>query len=261
MNLSFTRGTARITSIHSITSTKTAPPKINHSLEAANKRKQLLARPGLLGVKRGMISWYSDDGKQSAATVVEIDLCEVVQNKTVDSDGYYAVQLGQGTKLKNVTMQLLKHCENAGVSPKKHLAEFRVRDAAGLIPTGTEITADYFAVGQKVDCQSISKGKGFAGVMKRHNFAGLRASHGVSVSHRSAGSMGATQDPGRILPGKKMAGHMGVESRTILNNQVLYTDGANGILVIKGQIAGPNGCFVKISDSKRIYGKCEDGSR
>lgn len=259
--LVFSRGAARITSIHTVTSAKTEEPKRFHSLESANLRKQLLARPGILGVKRGMISWYTDDGKQLAATVVEIDLCEVLQNKTVETDGYYAVQLGQGTKLKNVTAQILKHCEKAGVSPKKHIAEFRVRDESGLIPPGVEITANYFAVGQKVDCQSISKGKGFAGVMKRHNFGGLRATHGVSKAHRSAGSMGATQDPGRILPGKKMAGHMGVESRTILNNEVLHADGEAGILVIKGQIAGPNGCFVKISDAKRIYGKSKDGSR
>ncbi|CAK7895096.1 54S ribosomal protein L9, mitochondrial [[Candida] anglica] len=259
--MSFTRGVARLTSIHTVTSTKTVAPKINHSLEMANTRKQLLERPGLLGVKRGMLSWYTNDGKQLAATVVEVDSCEVLQNKTLDKEGFFAVQLGHGTKMKNVTAQLLKHCERAGVAPKQDIREFRVRDASGLIPEGTEITADYFAVGQKVDCQSVSKGKGFAGVMKRHGFKGLRASHGVSKAHRSAGSMGATQSPGRVLPGKKMAGRMGGDSRTVLNNEILHADGANGILVIKGQIAGPNGCLVKISDAKRLYGKCEDGSR
>jgi large subunit ribosomal protein L3 len=257
----FRRGAAQLTSLHAVTSAKTEPPPRFHSLEMANKRRQLLERPGLLTYKRGMISWFTNDGKQLAATVLEVDLCEVLQNKTLSLDGYYAVQLGQGTKLKNVTAQLLKHCQKAGVSPKKHIAEFRVRDASGLIPEGTEVTADYFAVGQKVDCQSISKGKGFAGVMKRHGFAGLRATHGVSKAHRSAGSMGATQDPGRVLPGKKMAGHMGVNLRTVLNNEVLYTDGAHGILVVKGQVAGPRGCVVKVADAKRLYGKSEDGSR
>ena len=141
----FRRGAAQLTSLHAVTSAKTEPPPRFHSLEMANKRRQLLERPGLLTYKRGMISWFTNDGKQLAATVLEVDLCEVLQNKTLSLDGYYAVQLGQGTKLKNVTAQLLKHCQKAGVSPKKHIAEFRVRDASGLIPEGTEVTADYFA--------------------------------------------------------------------------------------------------------------------
>ena len=251
----FTRGVAQITSIHAITSTKTKVPKVNHSLELSNLRKNLLGRPGLLGIKRGMITWFTDDGKQFPATVVEIDSCEVIKNKTVDSDGYWSVMLGQIDKLKNVDRNNLKLFENAGTSPKQHISEFRVRDETGLIPVGTELTADYFAVGQLVDVQGTSKGKGFAGVMKRHNFGGLRASHGVSKAHRHGGGSGGNQDPGRVLPGKKMPGRMGGKPTTVYNNEVLHADKESGILVIKGQIPGANKSFVKINDAKKLYGQ------
>lgn len=252
--INFTRNAAQLTSIHAIPSVKTNVNTKNHSLEASNLRKMLLERPGLLGIKRGMITWFTEDGKQFAATVVEIDSCEVIQNKTIETHGYNSVLLGQIDKLKNISPKNLVKFQEAQVSPKANIAEFRIREANGTIPVGTELRADYFAPGQLVDVKSVSKGKGFAGVMKRHGFGGLNASHGVSKAHRSAGSTGATQDPGRVLPGKKMAGRMGGRNCTSINNQVLFADGDNGILILKGQIPGPNKCFVKISDSKKLYG-------
>lgn len=252
--MTFSRGAAQLTSIHAIPSLKTTPPKINHTLEASNLRKKLTERPGLLGIKQGMITWFTNDGKEFAATVIEINSCEVIANKTVDTDGYNAVLLGQVDKLKNVSTKQLHKFEQAGVSPKANLGEFRIREASGIIPVGTELKADFFAVGQLVDVKGVSKGKGFAGVMKRHGFHGLNASHGVSKAHRSAGASGGNQDPGRVLPGKKMAGRMGGKSSTSMNNEVLFVDGENGILIVKGQIPGPKKGYVKISDSKKLYG-------
>lgn len=252
---SFLRFVARIPSVHSVTSMRTPTPVLNHSVVKANERKQLLSRPGLLGIKRDMISWYTEKGEQYAATVIEVDACEVLANKTSTEYGYTSVLLGQIDKTKNVAPSTRSICKLAGVSPKANLAEFRVRTDEGLIPPGVELTADYFAVGQLVDVQATTKGKGFAGVMKRHGYSGLPASHGVSVSHRSAGSMGPSQDPGRVLPGKPMAGRMGGKSATAQNLEVLSADGEAGILVIKGHIPGPKGTFVKISDAKKAYGK------
>lgn len=255
MPLTFSRGAARITSIHSVPLAITAKPKINHCLALSNERKSLLERPGLLGIKRGMITWFTEAGEQFGATVLEIDSCEVISTKSIGKDGYSSVKLGQIDKLKNVSLFTLRICEEAGVTPKANFGDFRIRTDEGLIQPGVELTADYFAVGQLVDVKSVSKGKGFAGVMKRHGFKGLRATHGVSLAHRSAGSMGATQDPGRVLPGKKMAGRMGGRNCTVFNNQVLHTDGEAGILVVKGQVPGPKGCFVKIADAKKLYGQ------
>ncbi|KAG7194428.1 54S ribosomal protein L9, mitochondrial [Scheffersomyces spartinae] len=253
--LAFVRNIAQLTSLRSIPAARTEPKPVNHSLELSNQRKKLLARPGLLGTKRGMISWFTDDGKHYAATVIEIESCEVLANKTVDSDGYTSVLLGQIDKMKNISNGRLKLFENAGVSPKRNIGEFRVRDESGLMEPGTELTADYFAVGQMVDVMGVTKGKGFAGVMKRHGFKGLRATHGVSKAHRSAGSTGPSQDPGRVLPLKKMAGRMGGKNSTAQNLEVLYANGEAGILVVKGQIPGPNKAFIKIRDSKSLYGK------
>lgn len=254
-NLNFTRGVAQITSVHSIPLLRTEAPKINHCLASSNERKVLLSRPGVLGIKKGMVSWYTKTGSFYAATVLEIDSCEVIENKTIEKDGYASVLLGHIDKLKNVLPNMVKKCEAAGVSPKAHFAEFRVRTDDCLIEPGIELKADYFAEGQFVDVQAVTKGKGFAGVMKRHGFKGLPATHGVSKAHRSAGSMGPTQDPGRVLPGKKMAGRMGGKSCVTQNLEVLHVDGDNGILVVKGQIPGTNGSHVKISDAKKLYGK------
>lgn len=251
----FTRGVAQLTSLHAVPSLKTTPPDINHSLAASNERKSLLARPGLLGIKRGMITWFTEKGEQHAATVIEIDSCEVVAHKTMATDGYNSVLLGQIDKLKNISEKNLRKFEQAGVSPKAHTAEFRIRDETGLIPIGTELTADYFAPGQLVDIMGVTKGKGFAGPMKRHGFSGLSATHGVSLAHRSHGAMGGNQTPGRVLPGKKMAGRMGGKNCTMFNGEVLYSNGEEGILVIKGQIPGPNKAYVKIRDAVKLYGK------
>ncbi|SGZ51993.1 CIC11C00000002107 [Sungouiella intermedia] len=253
--LILSRGAARIVSVHSIPLTITPQPKINHCLALSNERKSLLERPGLLGIKRGMITWFTESGELYGATVLEIDSCEVVSNTSVEKDGYSSVKLGHVDKLKNVSKFTRQICEEAGVTPKANFGEFRVRTNEGLIQPGVELTADYFAIGQLVDVKAVSKGKGFAGVMKRHGFKGLRATHGVSLAHRSAGSMGATQDPGRVLPGKKMAGRMGGRNCTTFNNEILHADGEAGILVVKGQVPGPKGCFVKIADAKKLYGQ------
>lgn len=234
---------------------RTPTPILNHSVVKANERRQMLARPGLLGIKRDMITWYTPNGEQVAATIIEIDSCEVLANKSATEYGYSSVLLGQIDKMKKVPPAVRSTCKKAGVSPKTNLGEFRVRTDEGLIPPGVELTADYFAVGQLIDVQGTTKGKGFAGVMKRHGFAGLPASHGVSVSHRSAGSMGPSQDPGRVLPGKKMAGRMGGKSCVMHNLEVLSADGDAGLLVVRGHIPGPKGSFVKVRDAKKIYGK------
>lgn len=253
--LILSRGAARIVSVHSVPLAITALPKINHCLALSNERKSLLERPGLLGIKRGMITWFTETGELYGATVLEIDSCEVISNTSTETDGYSSVKLGHVDKLKNISNFTLRICEEAGVTPKANFGEFRVRTDEGLIEPGVELTADYFAVGQLVDVKAVSKGKGFAGVMKRHGFKGLRATHGVSLAHRSAGSMGATQDPGRVLPGKKMAGRMGGRNCTTFNNEILHADGDAGILVVKGQVPGPKGCFVKVADAKKLYGK------
>lgn len=256
--LTFSRGAARITSVHAIPLVRTPQQSINHSLEMSNRRKCLLSRPGLLGIKRGMILWFTDAGEQFAATVIEIDNCEVVGTTSTDVDGFSSVKVGHIDKMKNVLRHARKICEDAGVSPKANFGQFRVRTDDGLIAPGVELKADYFAVGQLVDVKGVTKGKGFAGVMKRHGFKGLRATHGVSKAHRSAGSMGATQDPGRVLPGKKMAGRMGGKNCTVHNNTVLHADGDAGILIVKGQIPGPNRSYVRITDAKKVYGQSLD---
>lgn len=252
--ITFKRGAAQITSLHAIPSIRTTPPVKNHSLEASNLRKRLLERCGLLGVKRGMITWYTDKGEQFGATVIEIDSCEVIENKIAENDGYDSVTLGHIDKLKNLSPKVLPKFEKAGVSPKANIGEFRIRGNEGHIPEGTELRADHFKIGQLVDVRGITKGKGFAGVMKRHGFKGLKATHGVSKAHRSAGSTGAGQDPGRVLPGKKMAGRMGGQHCTVNNNEVLHVDSEAGILILKGQVPGPNKSFVKITDAKKLFG-------
>ncbi|KAI5968755.1 hypothetical protein CANMA_002191 [Candida margitis] len=252
----FIRNVAQITSIHAITSLKTTPPSKNHSVEEGNKRKQLLERPGLFGIKQGMITWFTSKGEQIPATVLEIDSVEVIGHKTRDEVGYDANIIGTIDKLKNYPrLSELKMFEEAGTSPKYKFGEFRVRDSSSLIPLGTELKADYFAVGQLVDVKGITKGKGFAGVMKRWNFKGGRATHGVSKAHRTPGAMGGNQNPGRVLPGKKMPGRMGCSNMTDFNKEVLHVDGDAGILILKGCIPGPNKGIVRISDAIKLYGK------
>ncbi|KAH3665856.1 hypothetical protein OGAPHI_004044 [Ogataea philodendri] len=224
------------------------------SPEARRQRKRLLDRPGLIGVKRGMTQFYARDGTRVPATVLEIDQLEVIYNKTLEKEGYYAVQLGYGYKLKNQTKSMLGHFRNAKVSPKECLYEFQVKSEQGLLPLGTELKADHFKPGQKVDIISKSKGKGFAGVMKRWNFSGLPASHGTSLAHRSAGSTGMNTTPARVLPGKKMAGHLGDELNTIFNLEVLDVNAEKGYILVKGCVSGSIGSYVRIRDALKEYG-------
>ncbi|RCK62862.1 50S ribosomal protein L3 [Candida viswanathii] len=253
--LTFIRTAAKITSVHSVTSIKTVPGRINHSVEARTERRVLLERPGLFAIKRGMIRWFYPDGTATAATVLEIDSCEVLGVKTAAKDGYDAVLIGTIDKLKNNKYERhMKLFNDAGVSPKHKIGEFRVLDAENLVEKGTELTADYFAVGQKVDVQGITKGKGFAGVMKRWGFSGGRATHGVSKAHRTPGAMGGNQNPGRVLPGKKMPGRMGTDNQTTFNLEVLFTDKNAGVLIVKGNVPGPKKGIVKVRDALKIYG-------
>jgi large subunit ribosomal protein L3 len=206
-------------------------------------------RAGLIARKLGMTRLFTDEGEHVPVTVLQVDKCEVVAVRTAERDGYTAVQLGVGTaKVKNVSKPMRGHFAKAKVEPKRKVAEFRV-DPDGLLEVGAEIGADHFLAGQFVDVVGTSIGKGFAGSMKRHNFHGLRATHGVSVSHRSHGSTGNRQDPGRTFPGKKMAGHMGDRRVTTLNLKVVSTDADRGLIMIRGAVPGAEGGFVLVRDA------------
>jgi len=206
-------------------------------------------RTGLIARKMGMTRVFTEDGRHVPVTVLQVDGCQVVAHKTADRDGYTALQLGLGkAKVKNVTKPLRGHFAKARVEPKRRLAEFRVAGDA-LVPVGAELRPSHFLPGQFVDVVGTSIGKGFAGGMKRHNFRGLGASHGVSISHRSHGSTGNHQDPGRVFKGKKMAGHLGDERVTIQNLEVVATDDETGVIMIKGAVPGATGGFVLVSDA------------
>jgi len=192
---------------------------------------------------------FAEDGAHVPVTVLKVDNCQVVAQKTEDRDGYTAVQLGVGmAKVSRVGKPMRGHFAKANVEPKKKVVEFRVSQDA-LIDVGAELTTDHFVAGQFVDVVGTTIGKGFAGVMKRHHFAGLRASHGVSVSHRSHGSTGNRQDPGRTFPGKKMAGHLGQETVSIQNLTIVRIDTERGLILIKGAVPGHDGTFVKVRDA------------
>jgi large subunit ribosomal protein L3 len=206
-------------------------------------------RTGLLAKKLGMTRIFRDDGTHVPVTVLHIDNLQVVAQRTQDKDGYTAVQVGWGTaKVKNVSQPNRGHFAKAKVEPKARLVEFRVADDALLEP-GATLSAAHFAVGQIVDVCGITQGKGFAGGMKRWNFSGLEASHGVSISHRSLGSTGNRQDPGRTFKNKKMAGHLGVERVTTLNLEVAAVDAEKGLLMIKGAVPGSKGGYVMVRDA------------
>jgi len=206
-------------------------------------------RSGVIAKKLGMTRLFMEDGKQIPVTVLQMENVQVVAQRTPEKDGYSAVQLGAGmAKAKNVTKQMRGHFAAAKVEPKRKIAEFRV-STENLIGVGEEITADHYFEGQYVDVAGTSIGKGFAGAMKRHNFGGLRASHGVSISHRSHGSTGQCQDPGRVFKGKKMAGHMGAARVTTQNLQVVKTDADRGLIMIKGAVPGSKGGWVTIKDA------------
>ncbi len=206
-------------------------------------------RTGLIAQKVGMSRVFADDGRHIPVTVLKVDNCQVVAQRTEDKDGYTALQLGIGNaKVKRVSKAMRGHFASAKVEPKRRLAEFRVA-ADALVEVGAQLSADHFVAGQFVDVSGTSKGKGFAGAMKRHGFGGLRASHGVSISHRSHGSTGQCQDPGRVFKGKKMAGHMGDVSVTTQNLEVVSTDSERGLILIKGAVPGSKGGFVRIFDA------------
>ncbi|MFQ5624030.1 MAG: 50S ribosomal protein L3 [Paracoccaceae bacterium] len=206
-------------------------------------------RSGVIAKKLGMTRLFMEDGRQIPVTVLQMENVQVVAQRTSERDGYSAVQLGAGAaRAKNVTKPMRGHFAAAKVAPKRKLAEFRV-SPENLIEVGAEITADHYLEGQYVDIAGTSIGKGFAGAMKRHNFGGLRASHGVSISHRSHGSTGQCQDPGKVFKGKKMAGHMGAARVTTQNLQVVRTDPERGLIMVKGAVPGSKGGWVTIKDA------------
>ena len=208
-----------------------------------------MLRSGVIAKKVGMTRLFMEDGKQIPVTVLQLDNLQVVAQRTAEKDGYTAIQLGAGTaKAKRTSKAMRGHFSVAKVEPKRKVAEFRVAPE-NLIEVGEEIIADHYFEGQFVDVSGTSIGKGFAGAMKRWNFGGLRASHGVSISHRSHGSTGQCQDPGRVFKGKKMAGHMGAAKVTTQNLQVVKTDSDRGLIMVKGAVPGSKGGWVTIKDA------------
>ena len=206
-------------------------------------------RTGVLAQKLGMSRVFADDGTHVPVTVLLLDGCQVVAVRTQEKDGYTAVQLGTGaTKVKNMSKPERGHFAKAKVEPRRQLAEFRVADDA-MLEVGAELSVNHFIPGQFVDVAGTSIGKGFAGAMKRWNFRGLRASHGISVSHRSHGSTGHSQDPGKVFKGKKMAGHMGDKRITTQNLQIVSTDEEKGLILIRGAVPGSKGGWVMVTDA------------
>ena len=211
-------------------------------------------RTGLIAKKLGMSRIFEADGTHIPVTVLSVDGLKVVAVKTAEKDGYTAVQLGTGAvKAKNVSKPLKGHFAKANTEPKKKLGEFRVSEDC-LLEVGNELSVEHFVEGQYVDVCATSIGKGFAGVMKRHNFAGLEASHGVSISHRSHGSTGQRQDPGKVFKGKKMAGRWGNEKVTVQNLKVVKVDADRNILLIKGAIPGAKGSLVSVKSAVKVNG-------
>src|SRR5215831_11431590 len=209
----------------------------------------LAMRSGVIAQKMGMTRVFTEAGEHVPVTVLRLGQCQVVAHRSMDKNGYVALQLGTGTrKVKNVPKAERGHFAVAKVEPKRKVAEFRVSEDA-VIPVGAEITADHFVVGQFVDVTGTSIGKGYAGPMKRWNFGGLRASHGVSISHRSHGSTGGRQDPGKTFKNKKMAGHLGVDRVTTLNLKVVQTDVARGLILVEGAVPGAKGGWIMVRDA------------
>ena len=206
-------------------------------------------RSGVIAQTLGMTRIFTDAGVHVPVTVLKVDNCQVVAHRTDDKNGYTALQVGVGrSKIKNVSRAERGRFAVAQVEPKMKLAEFRV-ESDGLIPVGAEITVDHFVVGQFVDVTGTTTGKGFAGGMKRWNFGGLRATHGVSVSHRSLGSTGGRQDPGKTFKNKKMGGHLGVERVTTQNLRVVQTDLSRGLILVEGAVPGVKGGWIFVRDA------------
>ena len=209
-------------------------------------------RTGVIAKKMGMTRLFQADGRHVPVTVLQLEDVQVVGRRESDRDGYTAVQLGAGkAKAKNVAKPQRGAFGKASVEPKARVVEFRVAEDA-LLDVGATITADHFVAGQMVDIRGVTQGKGFAGAMKRWNFGGLRATHGVSVSHRSHGSTGNRQDPGRVFKNKKMAGHMGARNRTQQNLEIVRTDAARGLLFVKGSVPGSKGGWLSVTDAIKL---------
>jgi len=206
-------------------------------------------RTGVIAKKLGMTRFFDEAGNHVPVTVLSLDGCQVTAQRTLERDGYVALQLGAGIKkAKNESQAMRGHFAKALVEPKHEVTEFRVTEDS-LIDVGAELTADHYVPGQKIDIQGITIGKGFAGGMKRWNFGGLRATHGVSLSHRSLGSTGQRQDPGKTFKGKKMGGHLGVETVTTQNLTIFRVDVERGLIMVKGAVPGHEGSYVKVSDA------------
>jgi large subunit ribosomal protein L3 len=209
-------------------------------------------RTGVIAKKVGMTRLFQADGRHVPVTVLQLDEVQVVGRREMDRDGYTAVQLGAGkAKAKNIAKPQRSAFGKAEVEPKAKVVEFRVAEDA-LLDVGAQISADHFVAGQLVDVAGVTQGKGFAGAMKRWNFGGLRATHGVSVSHRSHGSTGNRQDPGRVFKNKKMAGHMGARNRTQQNLEIVRTDPIRGLLFVKGSVPGHKGSWLTVSDAIKL---------
>lgn len=209
-------------------------------------------RTGVIAKKLGMARFFDEAGSHVPVTVLSLEGCQVVGHRTAEKDGYVALQLGAGAKkAKNTSKAMRGHFAKAQVEPKRTVAEFRVSED-NLIDVGAEITADHFVPGQKIDVTGVTVGKGFQGAMKRWNFGGMRATHGVSVSHRAHGSTGQRQDPGRTFKGKKMAGHLGQETVTTLNLTVWRVDVDRGLILVRGAVPGTEGTYVRIRDAVKV---------
>jgi len=210
-------------------------------------------RSGVIAKKVGMTRLFQEDGRHVPVTVLALENCQVVSHRTVERDGYFAVQLGAGeAKQKNVAKPQREHFAKAEVPLKKRVAEFRVESEDGLLPVGSTISAEHFVAGQKVDITGHTQGKGFAGAMKRWGFGGMRATHGVSISHRAHGSTGNRQDPGRVFKNKKMAGHMGDRQRTQQNLEIVRTDADRGLLFVKGSVPGSKNAWLLVRDAVKL---------
>lgn len=206
-------------------------------------------RSGVLAQKLGMTRIFNDAGESVPVTVLKMDGLQVVAQLTEEKNGYTAVQLGLGlAKVKNTSKPMRGHFAKASVEPRRKLAEFRV-SAENMLDIGAELSAEHFVPGQKVDVTGTSIGKGFAGAMKRHNFGGGRATHGNSISHRSHGSTGQCQDPGKVFKGKKMAGHMGATRITTQNIEVVKTDNDRGLILVRGAVPGSKGAWILVKDA------------
>ncbi len=210
-------------------------------------------RTGVIAKKMGMMRLFQEDGRHVPVTVLALEGCQVVGARNEEKDGYFAVRLGAGArKAKNVNKPQRGEFAKAQVEPKARVAEFRVDDENGLLPIGAHLTADHFIAGQFVDITGHTQGKGFAGAMKRWGFGGMRATHGVSISHRAHGSTGQRQDPGKVFKNKKMAGHMGDRQRTQQNLQVVRTDAGRGLIFVRGSVPGAKNGWMLIRDAVKL---------